>query len=354
MFAYMIEKVLSAYGLNDKKYSIAVFGNGLINHTWKIKQDNKEFLLQKINQQVFKNPGDVMDNCLMLADYFQEGPADYLFVAPLLTFIGQNYFLDENDYYRLFPFIENSYSKDIASDPALAFEASKQFGKFTRLLSGFDATRLHISIPDFHNLSLRFQQFETALQRGNKSRIARSADNIQFLTSQQSIVEDFENIRKNPSFKQRVIHHDAKINNVLFDKRTQKGLCVIDLDTVMAGYFISDVGDMIRTYICPVSEEEKDESLIEIREEYFREIAKGYLSEMRAGLSDTEKNHFVYAGKFAIYMQALRFLTDYLNDDVYYSTHYPEQNLIRANNQIVLLRKYLEKEILLTEILKTA
>lgn len=353
MFACMVENVLSAYGLDDKKCSISIFGNGLINHTWKITQENKEFLLQKINLRVFQNPIDILDNCRRLAEYFHTIPDDYLFVAPLYTIHGQNYFIVENDYYRLFPFIENSYSNDIVSNPALAFEASRQFGKFTRLLSGFDAASLHITIPDFHNLSLRFQQFETALQQGNKTRIMRSAESIRFLLGKQSILEDFESIRKDPDFKKRVIHHDAKINNVLFDKSTQKGLCVIDLDTVMPGYYISDVGDMIRTYLCPVSEEEKDESLIEIREDYFREIARGYLIEMHAGLNESEKNHFVYAGKFAIYMQALRFLTDYLNDDVYYNSHYPDQNFIRANNQIALLRKYLDKEAVLTAILKS-
>ncbi len=151
----------------------------------------------------------------------------------------------------------------------------------------------------------------------------------------------------------RVVHHDAKINNVLFDIGNDAGLCVIDLDTVMPGYYISDVGDMLRTYLSPVSEEESDLSRIVIREEYFREIAKGYLGEMQLSLSLEEKQYFVYAGKFAIYMQALRFLTDYLYDDIYYSTKYRNQNLIRANNQITLLQRYMEKEDRLNEILNS-
>ena len=123
-----------------------------------------------------------------------------------------------------------------------------------------------------------------------------------------------------------------------------KGLCVIDLDTVMPGYFISDVGDMIRTYLSPVSEEEKDFSKIQIRDEYFKAIAEGYLTEMNDELTATEKEHFVYAGKFMIYMQALRFLTDYLNDDIYYGSKYEGHNFIRANNQLTLLNRLIEKE----------
>ena len=264
-----------------------------------------------------------------------------------------NYVKQDNDYYRLFPFIENACSVDTVTDPSLAFEASRQFGEFTGLLSAFDPSLLHITLPDFHNLALRFRQFDDALQHGNKKRIAQTESGIRFLNDQQAIVEEFEVIKNHPDFKLRVVHHDAKINNVLFDGRNYQGLCVIDLDTVMPGYYISDVGDMLRTYICPVSEEEQDFSKIKIREEYFREIAKGYFSEMQYRLSESEKLYFVYAGKFAIYMQALRFLTDYINNDKYYSIKYEDHNLVRANNQIMLLKKYLEKEEMLNTILKS-
>ncbi|MEJ0080262.1 MAG: aminoglycoside phosphotransferase family protein [Puia sp.] len=329
------------------------FGSGLINHTWKITCENKDFILQKINQQVFKSPEDIMDNFRLLAEYFKYNYPDYLFVAPLQTIRGLNYTKQGNHYYRLFPFIENAYSVDTVTDPLLAFEASRQFGEFTGLLSSFDPNLLHITLPDFHNLTLRFRQFNDALLNGNKKRMEQVSDSVLFLKNQQSVVEEFEKIKTHSDFKFRVVHHDAKINNVLFDGTNNRGLCVIDLDTVMPGYYISDVGDMLRTYICPVSEDEQDFSKIQIREEYFREIAKGYFSEMQHRLSESEKLYFVYSGKFAIYMQALRFLTDYINNDIYYSIKYEDHNLIRANNQIMLLKKYLEKEDMLNTILKS-
>jgi Phosphotransferase enzyme family len=348
----MFGSILSLYGIDESEYSVKPFGNGLINHTWKIISAGREFLLQKINQKIFKKPADIMDNCSQLSDFFKTNHPDYLFIAPLINFKHRNYVIDEeNNYFRLFPFVKNSYTCNSVSKPCQAFEAAKQFGKFTSLLSRFDATKLHITLPDFHNLTLRLEQFKSAIQTGNKKRISESGDSIDFLLKHTALADSFEKIKKNPSFRLRVVHHDAKINNVLFDIGNDAGLCVIDLDTVMPGYYISDVGDMLRTYLPPVSEEESDFSRIVIREEYFREIVKGYLGEMKASLSGEEKQYFVYAGKFAIYMQALRFLTDYLNDDIYYSIKYKDQNLIRACNQIELLSRFIEKENRLTEIL---
>jgi Phosphotransferase enzyme family len=350
----MLGSILSLYGIDESDYSVKPFGGGLINHTWKIISAGKEFLLQQINQKVFRRPADVMDNCSMLSGFFSAYHPDYLFVSPLTNIKGQNFVVDEgNNYYRLFPFVQNSYTCNTISRPRLAYEAAKQFGKFTRLLEKFDASTLHITLADFHNLTLRQEQFETSLRTGNKQRIEESGETIAFLRTQVPLVETFEKIKNDPSFKLRVVHHDAKINNVLFDIVNNTGLCVIDLDTVMPGYYFSDVGDMLRTYLSPAGEEESDFSRIEIREDYFREIVNGYLGEMRSELSIEEIQYFVYAGKFAIYMQAIRFLTDYLNNDVYYSIHYKDQNLVRARNQSALLIHFIRKEGRLNEILKS-
>jgi Ser/Thr protein kinase RdoA (MazF antagonist) len=258
----------------------------------------------------------------------------------------------ERGYFRMFPFIKGSYTFDTVAKTDLAFEAAQQFGRFTKLLSGFDPSDLQITLPDFHNLALRYQQFESAIRLGNPKRIAESSESIRFLQRHKDIVDSFEKIKVDPRFKTRVMHQDTKISNVLFNAENDLGLCIIDLDTVMPGYFISDVGDMLRTYLSPVSEEEKDFEKIEIRDAYFSAIVRGYLGEMQFELSEDEKKHFVYAGKFMIYMQAIRFLTDYLNNDLYYGAKYEGHNFVRANNQIVLLKRLLEKEESLLEILE--
>ena len=350
----MFDNILKAYQLDPANCSISSFGTGLINNTWKVSNEHgkKYFLLQRINTSVFKKPENIANNIRLIADYLKKHYKGYLFISPLKTINGDDFIKDENNaYFRLFPFLTDSYSLNVITDPKQAYEAARQFGLFTRLLSGFDLSTLKNTLDDFHNLTLRYNQFKDSLINGNKERIKKCSPQISFLEKQYSIVEIFELIKTSPDFKLRVTHHDTKISNVLFGP-DQKAVCVIDLDTVMPGYFISDIGDMMRTYLPPVSEESKELDKIEVREVYFEAIVKGYLSEMNTELTEFEKEHFVYAGKFMIYMQALRFLTDYLNDDIYYSITYEDQNLVRAENQICLLKKLEEKEEALCEIVK--
>jgi Ser/Thr protein kinase RdoA (MazF antagonist) len=340
----MLQKVFNAFGLTADTSKALPFGSGLINHTWKVNSNGKIYILQRINQQVFKNPADIAYNITVTAEFLQQHFPQYLFVTPERSVVQEDIFFDEeHGYFRLSPFVENSHTIDVVTEPQQAYEAAAQFGKFTKLLAGFDVSKLKITLPDFHNLSLRYQQFEQALANGNTARITASKKLIETIIANKSIVAIFEKIKLNPNFKLRATHHDTKISNVLFDKN-DKGLCVIDLDTLMPGYFISDVGDMLRTYLSPVSEEEKDLSRIEIRDEFFKAIAEGYLGEMGDELTDEEKEHFVYAGKFMIYMQAIRFITDYINNDVYYGSKYEGHNFVRASNQLMLLQKLIEKE----------
>ena len=165
------------------------------------------------------------------------------------------------------------------------------------------------------------------------------------------IAVTFEALKTDPEFSDRLMHHDTKINNVLLRKGSYEGICVCDLDTLMPGKIISDLGDMVRTYVCPVSEEERDFSQIQVREEYYEALMKGYLSEVGGTLSDTEKAHLFYAGKFMIYMQGIRFLTDYLNGDVYYPVKHPQHNYDRAMNQLTLLERLIEKEEKLQQVI---
>jgi Ser/Thr protein kinase RdoA (MazF antagonist) len=319
-----MREIVRQYGLMNAE--VTPFGNGLINNTWKVAADGKDFILQKINKAVFKNPEAIAANINLLADYLNVHSPEYLFVKPVMAIDSGHMLTLNNEYYRLFSFIENSHSIDIVVTPEQAYEAAKQFGRFAQQLAGFDANKLAITLPDF----------TTALADGNVERIMQSADLISYLVSQKNIVDEFEAAKK--VMKLRVTHHDTKISNVLFDNN-DKGICVIDLDTVMPGYFISDVGDMLRTYLSPVNEEEKDFSKIEIRRAFYEAVYNGYMSEMGSELSTAEKGYFLFAGKLMVYMQALRFLTDYFNNDIYYGCKYEGHNFIRAGNQAVLLQR---------------
>jgi Ser/Thr protein kinase RdoA (MazF antagonist) len=336
-----MKEILFQFGLNDEDFQVRPFGSGLINATWKItdKHGNAKFILQKVNQQIFKHPENIAFNTRLIDNYLKNHFPDYLFISPVVTIAGDELVKSDEEFYRMFPFIANSHTIDVVEKPQQAYEAAKQFGRFTKLLSGFDASKLKITLPDFHNLTLRYQQFELALEKGNPERITQAADLIAAIKQNKRILNDYEICKG--IFKVRVTHHDTKISNVLFDESGQ-GLCVIDLDTVMPGYFISDAGDMMRTYLCPVSEEEIDFSKIIIRREFYNDIIDGYFSEMGAELTDIEKQYFNYAGEFMIYMQAIRFLTDHLNNDIYYGAKYEGHNFIRAGNQITLLQRLQE------------
>lgn len=344
------EPVLHAFGLQSNDITITPVRTGLINRTWKLVHHEHAFILQQVNDAVFKKPEDISFNIAAIGSYLHKHKPDYFFVAPVKTVTGDDlFYIKEQDFFRMFPFVAGSHSIDTVESPEQAYEAARQFGKFSASLSGFDHTTLKATIPRFHDLSLRYRNFINALDTGNNNRIKESTSLINRLKSWYPIAEKFEQMKAGQAYKVRVMHHDAKISNVLFDTH-DKGICVIDLDTVMPGYFFSDPGDMMRTYLCPVDEEEAGYDRISIRPLFYKAITEGYLAEMKDELTETERASFFYSGVFMIYMQALRFATDYLNNDVYYGSSYPGHNLVRAGNQAVLLERLLEME----DVLKVA
>jgi Ser/Thr protein kinase RdoA (MazF antagonist) len=343
----LIESVLQDYGLNPATMSYSMIIDGLINRTWKIEIDQDAYILQQVNTEVFVRPTDIATNIRMISAYLQKVNPDYLFVAPIPSRSGETMMQREGvGYFRIFPFVRDSHTKNVVHTPAQAYEAAFQFGRFTESLHGFDANVLNDTIPGFHDISKRHADFLAAVELGNPTRILHAHALILKLQSYASIVDEYRSIQANPEFRLRVTHHDTKISNVLFDSQDH-GVCVIDLDTVMPGYFISDLGDMMRTYLCPVSEEEQDFTKIYIRDDFYRAIVQGYQDGMKGQLSQAEGKAYFYAGKFMIYMQALRFLTDYLQNDRYYGARYPEHNFNRAGNQATLLERLMEKEYLL-------
>jgi Ser/Thr protein kinase RdoA (MazF antagonist) len=338
--------LLACFGLDAANCTIRPTGSGLINHTYLVLENTsgKKYILQKVNTNVFAHPEQIAENTIAIADYLKKEAPGYLFIAPLPATDGKYIVKNTDDgSYRLFPFAEGSVTYNTATSPELARKAAAAFGKFTHLLKDYPATTLHTTLPDFHNLTLRYQQFERALAQGNQERIKQTTTIANQLKDLAGIELTYRQICANPHFIQRVTHHDTKISNVLFDTQGNT-LCIIDLDTVMPGYFISDVGDMMRNYLSPANEEETNFSAIHIRMDYFEALASGYLQQMGNALTAIEKTHFVYSGKFLTYMQALRFYSDYLNDDIYYPVSHAEHNLVRTQNQLVLLEKMMARE----------
>jgi Ser/Thr protein kinase RdoA (MazF antagonist) len=337
------DNILLSYGLNPKQYMVHAFGAGLINHTWKVTGAENAFVLQQINSNIFTRPQDIADNLQLLAAYLKEASPTYLFAAPMPAKDGKYLVELDGAFFRLAPFVAASHTVNFLTKSTQAYQAALQFGRFSFLLRDFDIYQLKYTLADFHNLTLRIAQFKAALANAPEERKAQASSEIKLVQQQFDIAQLYEQIVSSDEIPLRVIHHDTKINNVLFDD-ADNGLGVIDLDTVMPGYYISDVGDMMRTYLAEANEEEQDLDKIIIREDFFAAIYAGYMSQMRSVLTAKEKELFTYAGKFMIYMQAVRFLTDFLNGDVYYQIKYAGHNLARAKNQLRLLELYVKAE----------
>ena len=196
-------EVLVAYGFNPENVAAQSFGTGLINHTWKIETTDAVYILQTINQHVFPNPPAIASNIDAVGDYLQQYASDYYFVRPVKTLDGNSMVFSEGQYFRLFPFVKGSHAKTVVGNASEAFEAAKQFGNFTRLLSGFETSSLLVTLSDFHNLTLRYKQFEEALLNGNQDRIEASQQIIKELQEHSDIVNTYQSILLNPDFKQR-------------------------------------------------------------------------------------------------------------------------------------------------------
>ncbi len=335
-----LHQILSEFIHDAEHFDIKSFGTGLIHHTYVVSRDKTPvYILQALNYQVFKNPNAISSNISILENHLQQNHPDVIFPTYVKTLSGESYCYDLYQPYRLSLFIANSHSIDSCTNPDQAFEAAFQFGKFTSLFETLNMRELQDTIPQFHDLNFRWKQFEDCLKNGNQERIHFSQSEIGIISENRFIVDDYSTLISDGSLQLRVTHHDSKISNVLFDYQN-KGICVIDLDTTMPGFFISDLGDMFRTYLAEATEEEQDFEKIIVRKSYYDAIIHGYSVAMEKSLTQTEKNLLNYSGEFMIYMQALRFLTDFINNDIYYGSKYELHNFNRAKNQLKLLSEF--------------
>src|SRR5690606_2759619 len=351
-----LKQVLNGFGLNEADWESVEFGSGHINNTYRLtkKQGGEKLLLQRINHFVFKNPQAIAGNMRLAAEYLSAHVPDYMFLVGIQTADGAEFLYDREGFpWRLLPFIDNTFSMDEVQEPGQARSAARQFAILTRKLSGLDASLLQATIPDFHNLELRYRQFEEALASAGQKHQREAADEIGLCKERAYLAQEYSRLIAHPGCRLRIMHHDTKINNVLFDRESGEAKCPIDLDTLMPGYIFSDLGDMVRTYVSPVSEEETDLSRVRVRDEFFEALYDGYLSEMAGGLSEFEKQHLSFCGKMLLYMQALRFLTDHLQGDPYYKIKYAGQNLDRSRNQLKLLLELESKESAHQQLIKS-
>lgn len=323
-------------------------GNGLINQTYRITGTNQSFVLQAINSRVFLKPQDILFNYKLVYDCLQQQKHAVHIPAPIPSREGGLLWIDEyQHYWRATAFVNNSYSPAVAADQESASTVANSFAEFTRSLSSLKIGEVKEIIAGFHNLTFRYDQLERAILQGSTSQLLKATHVIAELRQRKKLVDFFQSMQDSPHYPDRVMHHDCKISNILFDKDTNQVICPVDLDTVMPGKFFSDLGDMIRSMACTVDENSTAWEAIGIRPPLYKAILEGYRKGIAEIFTPAEKINIHYAGLLLIYMQALRFLTDYLQHDIYYKIDYAEQNLNRALNQLLLLEKleiFLKKE----------
>jgi len=335
-----IQKAAAQFGAGEP--IIESLGEGLIHRTYKITfpANESRIVLQCLNQTTFPQPENIINNYRIISQYLKYQTHSLHIPEMILTATGRLFWIDEEgNFWRGTEFVNNSYAPSLLGNEKEAWLVAASFAKFTLSLEELNADQLETIIPDFHNLSFRYEQFETAIQKANIQRLLKSTHVIAEFRQRKFLVNFYEKIKTSEDYKIRVMHHDCKISNILFDKTTKQVICPVDLDTTMPGYYFSDIGDMIRTMACTVDENSTRWEDIDVQKKYYQAIIDGYMQITRSTFSMEEQKHIHHAGILLIYMQALRFLTDFLNNDIYYKTNYPEQNLNRALNQLILLEK---------------
>lgn len=325
------------------------YGSGHINDTFVTTYSQAgtrvRYIIQRINTQIFKEPEAVMENILRVTDegYRRLVEADVadpsrcvLTVIP--TKEGRSHVRDEQGgIWRCYPFIEGARTYDIIRNARQATEVAKAFGEFQRLVAGMKGARLHETIPDFHNTRSRFAKLQAMVEADPKGRLATVQSEWEFLREREALVDVLLDLQAKGEIPERITHNDTKLNNVMVDDATETGICVIDLDTVMPGLALYDFGDMVRTATSPAAEDETDLSKVRMQMPMFEALVRGYLATAGGFLNDAEKAHLAFSGKLISLEVGIRFLTDYLEGDVYFKTKHPTHNLDRCRTQLALV-----------------
>lgn len=325
---------------------IRPLGEGLINDTYlaTTSGDTHDFVLQRINHNVFKNVDGMQSNIEAVTAHIRhkleaEGITDI--DRKVLEFIKlkdspKTYFFDGEDYWRVSRFIPGSHTLQEVT-PLTAFEAGKAFGHFQSMLSDIDCELVE-SIPNFHNMEYRLSQLREAVDEDKAGRVKDVMTLIAEMEERAEKMCEPERMYWEGRIPKRICHCDTKVNNMLFDENGNV-LCVIDLDTVMPSFIFSDYGDFLRTGACTSAEDEPDLTKVDFNFDIFKSFTEGYLSEAKSFLTETELAWLPNAVGLFPYMQAVRFLTDYINGDTYYKISYPEHNVVRTKAQLQLLHK---------------
>jgi hypothetical protein len=326
------------------------FGSGHINDTYKLifreGDEPRRYLLQRINDRVFKDPAALMENIQrvtahLAAQVAHEPDRDRRALSLIAAHDGRTWCEDdEGNPWRVYRFIDDARSCDAVESTEQAFQAARAFGQFQQMLASLPAPRLHDTIPDFHHTPKRLLALEQAIEADVAGRAILVKPEIEFALARQPIA----GVLIEANLPERVTHNDTKFNNVLLDETTGEAICVVDLDTVMPGLAPCDFGDLVRSATSPSMEDEPDLSKVEMRFPFFEALVRGYLSAAGGFLTKAEIDLLATSGKVITYELGLRFLTDYLMGDIYFKVHRDGHNLDRCRMQFKLVESIERQE----------
>ncbi|MBR5223442.1 MAG: aminoglycoside phosphotransferase family protein [Clostridia bacterium] len=339
-----ITNAISNFKIVGEAKSATPYGNGHINSTFLVNcvDENGEkhnYILQAVNTDVFKAPTQVMENIVKVTDFLKEKVATSREVLNVIRTYSDGIYYQDSDglFWRMYDFVEDSICLDRPDDINDFYQCAVAFGNFQRCLSEFPADTLYETIPDFHNTPKRFNDFLKAVEEDKCQRAASVKDEIEFIKSRKEFYSVLIDANKKGELPLRVSHNDTKSNNVMLDAKTHNALCVIDLDTIMPGFSVTDFGDSIRFGASTAAEDEKDLSKVSMDIEMFRIYTKGFLDGSAGQLLDSEIMLLPEGAKMMTIECGMRFLADYLAGDTYFKTAYPEHNLDRCRTQLKLV-----------------
>ncbi len=342
-------EILMAFGLSADACGIVPFGTGHIHTTYRVyahRNENEAWILQKINTAVFEQPESIMRNWQKAVEALKAAGEEGLLVQYKPTTAGNPLFYDrDGNCWRLMPFVENSIAHESFDTIGQIAAAATAFGRLGRMLSACSPAGFEETIPGFFDIRSRYMQYLNAIQTAEKYRLQQAEKLIIGLKEFSSIINQYDQLCSDNHIPMRIVHGDCKPSNVLFDRHSKQLKAIADPDTLMPGYFFYDLGDMVRSMACTSAEDEPDAGKVVFRKDFYKAITAAYLKGIGEILSQAELALIPYAGAYMLYMQALRFITDYLQNDVYYPVKYETHNLVRARNQILLLQEMVKTTV---------
>lgn len=327
------------------------YGNGHINKTFLLKTNKKDYILQQINSLAFRDVDLLMNNIFMVTEYIKSLGEESMNIVK--TKDGKLYYkANENEYYRMYDFVMNSKCIESIDDLSLVDKDAEAFGKLHKSLAKLDASKLGETIPHFHDTPKRFIDLTNAIKEDNADRLSTCKDEVEYALSLENKIDLVVKGIKEGTINLATTHNDPKINNVLFDEKSGDVRCVIDLDTIMPGSILYDIGDSFRSMFTGANEDNTDLSLLKVNFDIFRHYVHSYLKEMKNVITPRELELIPYSAFLLTVECGIRFLEDYLRGDVYFHTKYETHNLVRCRTQFALGKNIEENFDKLNQIVK--